>query len=140
MALSLIRQSPFSTISRACCVISLSMLLRSLLFSFIFSPICIASWVSVAVSSSTARRPVSILPAALMRGPILKTMSSIVRWPGSSIDSFIIARRPLRGFSFSCLRPKCASTLFSPTIDTRSAEMLTTSRSSSGMRDSKGMP
>ena len=76
-----------------------------LLFSLIFSPMAIASSMSVAVSSSTARRPVSMRPAALMRGPILKTMSSMEMCPSSSLERVIMASRPERGASLSCLRP-----------------------------------
>ena len=100
----------------------------------------IAVMASVALRSSTARRPDSMRPAALMRGPILKTMSSMEMWPGSRLERVIMAARPLQGFSFSCFRPKCARMRFSPTIVTRSEEMLTTSRSSSGIRDSNGTP
>ena len=139
VAFSCARHFPWETMSRASWVISRSIFLRSLLLSLICSPMRKAVWSSEAVSSSTARRPLSIRPAALMRGPILNTMSSMPTWPGSSLERLIMASRPLRGSSLSRRRPKWASTRFSPTMVTRSDEMLTTSRSSSGSSDSNGM-
>ena len=133
------RQDPFWTMSSASFVISRSMLLRSLLLSLIFVPMVMAVAASSAVSSSTARRPDSIRPAALILGPILNTISSMEMCPGSRLARLIIACRPMRGCSFSRFRPKCASTLFSPTTVTRSDAMLTTSRSSNGRSVSKSM-
>ena len=79
-------------------------------------------------------------PAALMRGPILKTMSSMVMLCLSRPQILMIDSRPFDGSRLRSLRPKCARMRFSSTSGTMSEAMLTTSRSSSGAIDEKGIP
>ena len=134
------RHLPSETISIASLVFCLSMSFLWVLKRLISSAASFAVLASVAVSRSTADFPDSILPAALMRGPILNTMSSMVRCPGSNPERLIIALSPWQGFSFRRLSPKCARILFSPLTDTRSEAMLTASRSSSESSSSAAMP
>ena len=78
-------------------------------------------------------------PEALMRGPILNTMSLIEMSRPLSPQMSMMAFSPMLGFWFSCFSPWKARIRFSSVTGTMSAAMLTAQKSSKGMRREKGM-
>ena len=102
------------------------------------------------ISSSTAACPpegeafssfssIRMRPAALIRGPILKTMSSMVMLCLSRPQILMIDSNPFDGSRLRSFNPKWARIRFSPTRGTISEAMLTTSRSNSGLICSNGI-
>ena len=132
--------SSFSIIWLASSVICLSTSLRCSLYSLMSVASVSAFWKSRSTSRSTASVPFCMRPEALMRGPILKTMSLMVSSRPVSPQISIIDFSPTLGFWFSCFSPWKASMRFSPVTGTMSAAMETAQNSSSGMRREKGMP
>ena len=129
-----------ATISLASSVICLSTSLRCS-FSSLMRVACVkALCKSRSTNSSTASLPFIMRPEALMRGPILKTMSLIVNSRPDKPQISIMAFSPVQGLWLSCFKPWKASMRFSPSTGTKSAAMLTAQKSSRGMSREKGMP
>ena len=120
-------------------VICLSMSLRCSLYSLMCFAMRMAVAKSLSTSRSTLNLPFSILPEALMRGPILNTMSLIEISLPLSPQISMMERKPILGLVLSSLRPWNARIRFSSSTGTMSAAMLTAQKSSSGMSLENGM-
>ena len=131
--------SSFATIWLASSVICLSMSLRLSLYSLIWRALRSAVAKSRSMSRSTLSLPFSMRPEALMRGPILNTMSLIDMSRPLSPQISMMAFSPMLGFWLSCFSPWKARIRFSSVTGTMSAAMLTAQKSSSGMSREKGM-
>ena len=79
-------------------------------------------------------------PEALMRGPILKTMSLMESSRPLSPQISMMAFSPVLGLWFNCFSPWKARMRFSSVTGTMSAAMLTAQKSSSGISREKGIP
>ena len=124
----------FSRILLASPVTCLSISFRVSLYWLMFSPFSLAPWGSLEIRRSTASLPDCTLPEALIRGPILKTISLVVISLFFKPQRSIMAFNPLLGLELSCLSPWKASIRFSSVIGTMSEAMLTAIRSSKGKR------
>ena len=134
------RLSKRETMPLASSVICLSMSLRCSLYSLMCLAIRKAVAKSLSTNRSTLSLPFSILPEALMRGPILKTMSLMEISRPLSPQMSMIDFRPMLGLEFSNFRPWKAKMRFSSTTGTMSAAILTAQKSSRGMSREKGIP
>ena len=112
----------------------LSRSLRVSLYWLICPAFSSATEKSFSVSRSTASFPFWIRPEALMRGPILNTISLTVISRSESPQTSIIAFIPTLGLLFSCFSPWKARIRFSPIIGTMSEAILTATRSSRGIK------
>ena len=125
--------SKWSTIWLASSVMVLSRSLRVSLYWLICPAFSNAAEKSFSMSSSTASFPFCIRPDALMRGPILNTISPTVISFSDNPHTSIIAFRPTLGLEFNCFKPWCVSTRFSPMIGTMSDATLTATKSNKGV-------
>ena len=132
--------SSFAMIWLASSVICLSTSLRCSLYSLMRLASASAFSKSRSTSRSTASVPFCIRPEALMRGPILKTMSLIVSSRPVRPQISMMLFSPTDGPWFNCFSPWKARMRFSPVTGTMSAAMLTAQKSSRGMSREKGMP
>ena len=120
-------------------VICLSISLRCSLYSLMWRAMRKATPRSLSTSRSTLSLPFSILPEALMRGPILNTISLMEISRPVSPQISMIDFKPMFGLVFNCFRPWKARIRFSSITGTISAAILTAQKSSNGMSLEKGM-
>ena len=129
-----------ATIWLASSVICLSMSLRCSLYSLMCLAMPSAVGKSFSTNKSTDSLPFSMRPDALMRGPILNTMSLMASSRPCRPQMSMIAFSPVLGFWLSCFRPWKARMRFSSVTGTISAAMLTAQKSSRGISLEKGIP